>query len=162
MTAIAESVASLRIFGDGLIPEAVTARIGAAPTRSYRKGDVERTRSGRELVRKTGMWLLEVPRKEPEDLNAQVAEILSRLTQDIEVWKALTQDFELDLYCGLFMDSTNDGFCLSASTLAAFGERGIELAIEVYAPIPEITPTDPCPCKSGNSYGECCGSSREA
>jgi len=162
MPAITESVASLRIFGDSLLPEAVTGRIGATPTSSYRKGDVEHMRSGRELVRKTGMWLLEAPKKEPEDLNAQVAEILSRLTQDIEVWKALAREFEVDLYCGLFMDSTNEGLCLSASTLAALGERGIELAIEVYAPIPEITPTDPCPCKSGKSYGQCCGSPPEA
>jgi hypothetical protein len=108
------------------------------------------------------MWLLEAPRREPEDLNAQVAEILSRLSQDIEVWKALTQEFELDLYCGLFMGSTNDGLCLSASTLAALGERGIELAIEVYAPISEVASTALCPCKSGKSYEECCGSPREA
>ena len=162
MPAIAESTAALRISGDGLIPEAVTACIGAMPTSSYRKGDVRQKRGGGELIRKTGMWLLEVPRKEPEDLNAQVAEILSRLTQDIAVWKALTQEFEVDLYCGLFMGNTNDGLCLSAATLAALGDRGIELAMEVYAPIPEIAPNDPSPCKSGKSYGECCGSPREA
>jgi hypothetical protein len=125
MSAIEESTAALRIFGDGLIPEAISARIGAMPTSAYRKGDVQQNRGG-ELIRKTGMWLLEASRKEPEDLNAQVAEILSRLTQDIAVWRAITQEFEVDLYCGLFMETTNNGLCLSASTLAALGDRGIK------------------------------------
>ena len=127
MPSIAESVASLRISGDALNPESVTARIGAMPTTSYRKGDVEQVREGTQLVRRTGLWLLEAPARKPEDLNSQVAEILARLTQDIDVWKALTREFEVDLYCGLFMASTNDWLSLSASTLAALGERGIEL-----------------------------------
>ena len=82
------SVASLRIFGDALVPSDVTARIGATPTWSYQKGDVKVTRSGRELVRKNGMWLLESSDKEPEDLNSQVVELLACLTKDIAAWKA--------------------------------------------------------------------------
>jgi hypothetical protein len=59
MSDINSSTASLRVFGDALVPEDITARLGAAPSRSYRKGDVERMRSGKELVCMTGMWLLE-------------------------------------------------------------------------------------------------------
>ena len=162
MPAIARSVASLRIFGDTLIPIEITARIGAAPTWSYRKGDVKQMRSGRELVRKTGMWLIEAPASEPEDLNSQVAELFAQLTQDMAVWRALSAEFEIDLYCGLFMDGTNDGLSLSASTLAALGERGVELGLDVYAPALELLPTGPCPCESGKSYEQCCGAPPEA
>lgn len=158
MPAIARSVASLRIFGDALVPSDVTARIGATPTWSYQKGDVKVTRSGRELVRKYGMWLLESSAKEPEDLNSQVVELLACLTQDIAAWEAISQEFEIDLYCGLFMESTNDGISLSASTLAELGRRGIELGLDVYAPTVTPTSTDLCPCESGKFYGQCCGS----
>ena len=156
MPSIARSVTSLRIFGDALVPQEVTARLGATPTKCYRKGDVERTGSGKEIVRKTGMWLLEAEDKEPEDLSSQVAEILSRLTPDPEVWRALSGDFQVDLFCGLFMNESNEGFCLSPSTLASLAERGIEMILDVYAPDREISPTEPCPCMSGKSYAECC------
>lgn len=162
MPVIAESAAALRLFGDSLIPEAVTARIGAMPTSAYCKDDMELRRDARDLVRKTGMWILEAPRKEPEDLNAQVAEILSLLTQDIAVWKALAQEFEINLYCGLFMSNSNEGLSLSVSMLAALASRGIALSMDGYGASSEIAPNDPCPCRSGKCYGKCCDSPREA
>ncbi len=131
---LSTSVAALRMFGDTLIPEEITSRVGTTPTNSYRKGDVERMRNGRELVRKTGMWLLEAEKREPEDLNSQVTEILSRLTPDLEIWRELSRDYQLDLFCGLFMEESNERLCLSTLTLASLAERGIEIVIEVYAP----------------------------
>ena len=162
MPAVAKSVASLRIFGDELIPEEITERIGCEPTWSYRKGDVDHLRSGKDIVRKTGMWLLEATATEPEDLNLQVKEVISRLTSNLDVWKALNREFEIDLYCGLFLESTNDGLSLSAETLAALGERGVELGLQVYAPTSCLMLTDACPCKSGKKYGECCAPKSEA
>jgi hypothetical protein len=58
MPQIAKSVATLRVFGDDLIPESVSALLGATPTDSYRKGEVKLLRSGKELIYKTGMWRL--------------------------------------------------------------------------------------------------------
>lgn len=133
MSSIAKSVAALRIIGDSLVPEEVTALIGSEPTSSYRKGDVKRLPSGKNLVRKTSMWLLEVTDREPEDINAQVMEILAITTPDLAIWRNLCQQYKIDLFCGLFMDSSNEGFCLSAATLMALGERGIKIDFDVYA-----------------------------
>lgn len=160
MPVIAESSVALRVFGDSLIPEAVTIRIGAKPTAAHCKGDVERTRDARVLVRKTGMWLLEAAPREPADLNAQIAEILSRLTQDIAVWSALSQEFEIDICCGLFMVNTNEGLSVSVPSLDALASRGISLSMDVYGVCPEIAANDPCPCGSGKPYEQCCDSPR--
>jgi Domain of unknown function (DUF4279)/SEC-C motif len=162
MPRITKSVATLRVFGDELIPELVSALLGATPTDSYRKGEVKLLRGGKELIHKTGMWRLGVPDREPEDLDGQVSELLAGLTPDLDVWRDLTELNQVDLFCGLFMDESNEGFGLSVSTLSALAERGIELDLDVYAPSKELTASEPCPCGSGKTYGECCAPKSEA
>ena len=70
----------------------------------------------------------------PGDLDGQVTELLQRLTSDLEIWGVLAGRFRVDLFCGLFMDGSNEGFNLSTSALKALGDRGIELALDIYAP----------------------------
>jgi hypothetical protein len=68
----------------------------------------------------------------PENLNAQVAEILSCLTTDLAVWRQLSLHYQIDMYCGLFMGHWNDGMSLSVDTMLALGQRGIALNLDIY------------------------------
>ncbi len=70
-------------------------------------------------------------RREPEHLEAQIFEILDQLTGDPAIWKSLAR-FRPDLFCGLFMGSSNDGVSLSPKVLLALGKRGIELGLDIY------------------------------
>jgi hypothetical protein len=124
------STVGLRIFGDDLVPEEVSALLGCEPTRAYRKGQM---RQAPNYVAKTGTWLLEAADAEPGDLEAQLVEVLGRVTSDMEIWRQLGQRFELDLYCGAFMRTSNDGISLSPQTLSQLGQRGLSLGIEIYA-----------------------------
>ena len=45
--------------------------------------------------------------------------------------------FEIDLFCGAFMQETSEGFEISAKTLLALGLRGIEFQLCIYAPLKE-------------------------
>jgi hypothetical protein len=55
--------ATLRFSGDGLEPEHITAIIGTAPTRAYRKGERYRTGpSGQTAKGRTGVWYLSTRR----------------------------------------------------------------------------------------------------
>lgn len=83
------------------------------------------------------MWCLTVPDAEPENYEEQVNQLLAGLTPDLSVWHQLGQRFEVDLFCGFFMDNRNQGFVLSIRTLAALTERGITPEFDVYAPTPE-------------------------
>jgi hypothetical protein len=78
------------------------------------------------------MWCLSAQAREPEDLSGQIDEILGKLTNDREVWADIRRSFSIDLFCGFFMSSGNDGISLSSEHLQALGERGIELALDVY------------------------------
>ena len=102
-------------------------------TESSVKGQeiVSRT-TGKVRIAKTGSWRLNAERRAPEDLEAQISELLSQLTNDLSAWESLAK-FGPNLFCGIFMASSNDGLPLSAKSLLALGQRGIALDLDIYA-----------------------------
>lgn len=80
------------------------------------------------------MWRLSATDCEPENLNEQVSELLGRVTSDPLVWKELTTRFRVDLFCGWFMGSGNEGVEISPSTMLALAQRGIQLSLDIYGP----------------------------
>lgn len=130
MAGIAVTTASLRVFGDDLDPQEVTTLLGAEPTSAIRKG--EPRRSG--AVARTSGWVLRVADRQPGDLEAQVIELLSRLTDDLDVWRRLSGRYDVSIFCGLFMDLGNEGLDFSPETLAALGVRGIAIGFDIYDP----------------------------
>jgi hypothetical protein len=156
MPYVARSAATLRISGEFLDPAEISAQLGAAPTSSHMKGDVSRTRSGHEIVRKVGLWRLKATDRVPEDIDVQIRDLLSGLTQDLATWRVLSEAYEVDLFCGLFMDDSNEGLELSSGSLTALADRGVKLGFDIYAPVRAIRSDEACPCGSGRQYGECC------
>lgn len=132
MGVLDHSVATLRFFGDDLIPEALSSLLGAPPTEANAKGEeiIGRT-TGQVRIAKTGSWRLKAARQQPEDLEAQIFELLAKLTDDLSVW-ALLSRYNPSLFCGIFMASSNDGLPLSAKALLALGQRGIALDLDIY------------------------------
>ncbi|MBV2128356.1 DUF4279 domain-containing protein [Arsukibacterium indicum] len=134
MGVLEHSQATLRIFGDDLIPEDVSNLLGAKATKSKKKGDEEVGKSsGKVHIAKTGSWHLHAGKRVPEDLNAQIEEILSQLTSDLAIWEKLHQNYEVDMFCGLFMGNWNDGLSLSPEIMLALGKRKIVLNLDIYS-----------------------------
>ena len=134
MAALHRAVASLRIVGEELNPTEITALLGHSPTKCHRKEEAARTTAGQTLASRYSYWSLEATATEPEDLAAQIEEVTGKLTHDLCIWHALSTRYKIDLFCGWFMNGTNEGVDLPARTLTALAERHIALAIDIYAP----------------------------
>jgi hypothetical protein len=132
MGQIHHSAAALRIFGDDLRPDEISKMLKCQPTKAELKGDVVRYSSGRERTVKRGNWRLIAQNAEPEDLDGQIQWLMSQVSDNLGVWKILTQAYDVDLFCGLFMHSSNDGLSLSPETMLMLGQRGIELGLDIY------------------------------
>lgn len=139
MAELARAVASLRVVGDDLLPDDVSALLGCAPTKAWAKGDTL-TSHGTSRTARFGMWSLQAEETEPGDLDAQVTAILSRLTQDEAVWAELGSKYDLDLFCGWFMKYGNEGVTIAPDTMSALGTRGIPLDIDLYGGDSEQVP----------------------
>ena len=132
MGVLNHSLATLRFFGDDLIPENITMALGSTPTKACFKGEeLVGQSTGKVRIAKTGSWRLNADRREPEDLESQIFELLDKLSDDLAVWASLSR-FTPNLFCGIFMGSSNDDLPLSAKALLALGERGIALNLDIY------------------------------
>jgi hypothetical protein len=78
------------------------------------------------------MWRLRAVAREPEDLNGQIAELLSKTTADLEIWKSFATKYKVDLFCGIFLRGSNEGLSITPQSLTALGLRQIELALDIY------------------------------
>src|ERR1035438_4573184 len=100
-----KSVATLRIRGDDLVPAEVSNLLRCAPTISQKRGEaIVGKKTGIERIARTGIWSLHSVDQEPENLDGQIEEILTKVTGDIETWQALARRYRADLFCGLFME----------------------------------------------------------
>lgn len=127
------SQATLRVFGDSLVPEDVSKLLGCEPTTSERMGEqIAGQSTGALRIARTGLWRLRAERTEPENLPRQIDELLGKLTHDMSAWATIRETCRIDLFVGLFMNSGNNGLSLSPAHLLALGERGVELGLDVY------------------------------
>jgi hypothetical protein len=134
MAQVQRSVVTLRIGGDDLLPDEISKLLGAKPTSEQTKGEkIVGRKTGRVRIAKMGMWRLEATDREPEDMNGQIQEILGQLTSDLEIWRTIGEKYQIDLFCGIFLGGSNEGLILSATSLRALGERGIEMGLDIYS-----------------------------
>jgi hypothetical protein len=134
MAHVQRSVVTLRIGSDDLIPDEITRLLGATPTHTQIKGEkFVGGKTGHVRIAKMGMWRLCAKDREPEDIDSQIEEILSQTTSNLAIWRSISEKHEIDLFCGLFLGVSNEGMELSAKSLAALGERGIKLALDIYS-----------------------------
>jgi hypothetical protein len=133
MASLERTAASLRIFGDDLDPKELWLLLGHEPSVAELKGQEIIGRStGNIRVVKTGSWRLSATKQAPGNLDAQVEEILSKLSSDLNVWRKISERYRVDLFCGLFLKGGNEGLTISAQSLAALGNRGIEMGLDIY------------------------------
>lgn len=125
-------MASLRVFGEDLRPDEVSALLGAAPSVSYARGDQISTRGQVVRLARQGMWALHATETTPADLDAQVDELLGRLTPELGRWHELASRFHVDFFCGWFMDQLNEGLEIGSRTMLALGERRVVLGLDIY------------------------------
>lgn len=128
---IHETSATLRFWGDELDPHEVTKLLGAAPTRGAFKGQLIVGRG--PMVARSGKWHLTVNRRQPGNLSGQIEEILSGLTQDLDVWRDLSNRFDGNVFVGFFMAEGNEGYDLSSKTMKLLTDRGLSLLLDIYS-----------------------------
>jgi hypothetical protein len=121
----------IRVYGDDLNPDAVSALLGCVPTSACRKGDIHRGKKY-DRVEKQGRWLLALDHVRGVRLDDLINQVLDRLTNDLAVWRTLTDRYKVDLFCGVQLELWNRGLGLSPGTLLRIGERGLELGIDIY------------------------------
>lgn len=132
MAQVSKSIATLRIAGDDLDPEGISLALGAKPTFSVPRHGFHNYPSGRGRIARTGAWRIGTDYARPADLDSQIRDILSRLSNDPGVWKMISNRYEIDAFCGLWLEEENEMLGVMPSTLRMLGERNIKLELDIY------------------------------
>ena len=130
MGQLTEYTAAICFYGDELDPDHITRVLGKSPTKSRRKGDVE---DGKARQATTGNWILDAPACKTNDLNSQIEEMLRDSTPDTKVWHGISTSYKGRLFCGLFLNSMNEGQSISPHSLSLLAERGLALDLDIYS-----------------------------
>ena len=126
----------MRIAGDSLKPDAISRVLGCSPTLGYVRGQIEPSK-GKAIVREIGVWHLDAVEQQPGNLDAHVAELFGRISNDLSAWATLSSEYKIDLFCVYFMGEVDEIVQASAETLKVLGDRGVKLGLRIYSPAEE-------------------------
>ena len=132
MGEINRSIVSLRIMGKELDPDEITELFQCVPTQTHRRGEKRNTKGKVIKTWKKGLWSLQSGEIDSSPLEYKINTLLSKITDDIEIWNKVTQNFEADLFCGIFLGSFNEGFELSPDILRKISDRGLKIGFDIY------------------------------
>ena len=130
---------TLRIYGEEPDPDQISALFGCAPTVAERKGLPLSMDDDRRIATR-GRWSLTIESKdcdERDDLEDGVKILLARLPSDTDLWASLTSTFKVDVFCGIFMASSNRGFGISAEVSRLLSDRHLNIGFDLYFDPPE-------------------------
>ena len=127
---------SLRIVAPDLDPEAITRRLGIAPTLAACRGDDRPSKSG-SVKQRVGIWSVGFPNSQEWVVADAISTLLDRLPADVAVWREIAASATIDVFCGLHLDDWNRGLDLPPDLLARLGERRIALTFDIYCDGPD-------------------------
>ena len=130
---------TLRISGEELDPDRITALLDCRPSRTQRKGVPISVDTGTWIPTR-GQWLLTIDSRDcdkTDDVEAGITMLLAQLPSDADLWASLTSTYTVDVFCGLFLASSNRGFCLSAEISRLLSDRHLEIGFDLYFDVVE-------------------------
>lgn len=132
MGEIYETAALVGFYGDDLDPSEITRQLGCEPDVGVSKGGRWVTSMGAEKIAHTGSWRIKVERSLPGDLDGQINDLLDRGIDNTSVWQSIASRFRGRVFCGIFMNSGNEGLSLRPETMRRIAERGLLLDLDIY------------------------------
>jgi hypothetical protein len=127
---------TLRISGEDLYPERISALLSCEPTTAWRKGIPISCDGGRGTrIPTQGHWSLTIDSREcheSDDVEDGVRMLLARLPSDSDLWASLTRMYTVDVFCGVFLASSNRGFGISAEVSRLLSDRHLEIGFDLY------------------------------
>lgn len=88
---------SLRIQGDALNPQEITAALKTQPSSAIQKGQ-DIVTGGYVRKSPTGLWLLKIQAHQTDEFDDQVQRILNIVSNDLETWHHLSACFYTELF----------------------------------------------------------------
>jgi Domain of unknown function (DUF4279) len=130
----AQAFASLRLYGDDLVPEAISRVFGMPPTDAAERGDKKVSPSGKTRVAPTGRWILESEGQvAATELEPHIEWLLDRIEAAGIVPADLPGVTRVDI-CGFWVSATGHGGpVFSPELLGRLARNRLTLSLDIYS-----------------------------
>ncbi|MFZ6028554.1 MAG: DUF4279 domain-containing protein [Chloroflexota bacterium] len=116
-----------------LNPSHITKLLSCEPTRAAKKGDNIANQDGKGRISRTGLWHISYGDIDAVPLEKKIDGLLSKLADDLQTWREITNQYKADIFCGLFLDNLNEGFELSPALMKRISDRNLKIGFDIYA-----------------------------
>jgi hypothetical protein len=131
----AETFASLRLFGDGLVPDEVSRRLGLRPTDCAAKGSETVAPSGKSRTAPTGRWILKSEAQvHSTDLARHIEWLLDHLDATGIVPLEIPGVSRADVLCFWLSATGHGGPEFSPELLGRLAKYRLALGLDIYFP----------------------------
>jgi hypothetical protein len=121
--------ASFRIHSANLSPDAITARLGTQPSRSFEKGSLLSQRNPKSGGREAALWVLESSR-EDLPLSEQIRELLTFIEGKSIALTKLSADCLFDVFCAFAPSEGERMLIIEADLLHKFQVMPIDFVVD--------------------------------
>ena len=132
--ALQRAIVSLYISDDDLDPQEITDLLGGKPRLAVRKGEAFTGHRGDQIAARAGKWLFGGDWENEPSIGKQIEILLSQLTQDLGVWKSVTDRLDCYVSVGGYVRDWTGGITLEPHILMLMAERGLTIDFDLYAP----------------------------
>ena len=123
-------------MGEALDPAKITSIMKCPPTRSETKGKSITTPSGHTRITKRGHWALSIDSRDYDGGEIELEEglkiLLGKLPSDAKLWSSLAKKYDVDVFCGLFLETSSRGLEISAKASKMLSHRHLKIGFDVY------------------------------
>ena len=120
----------LAIYGEGLIPDEITALLGCQPTDSHIKGEKKGPRSPGYS---TGAWFLKVRGEPPNTPEILTRKLLMMVPSSPEIWEQLKTRFDVQIRYGIHISGWNKGFGLPNDLIDRISVLRADVGFDIYS-----------------------------
>jgi hypothetical protein len=108
-------------------PKHIAEMLGFIPSEKTEKSVMTR--------QKNTIWSIRLQNSDSLPLDRKIETLLNQFTEDIGKWqKIITENINVDIFCGLFLDEWNEGTSLPPSLLKKLSDRNLEIGLDIYSP----------------------------
>jgi hypothetical protein len=125
-----DSTITLCLYSPTIDISKLNATLGCGPSHALAKGQLRHPPQGSGPA-PVGLWFLEAPK--PLGFEEKLRYLLDATPKRVSTWRRLTKNHDVQLRCGIFLHSWNEGFDLPAHMLAEIGARGWKLGVSIYS-----------------------------
>jgi hypothetical protein len=127
MAELDRTIVSIRFSGQGLDPKELGEMLGFIEAETT-KSTIKRLNSGNVI------WSIRFEAKDTSSLEEKIEALLAIFTKEIYAWIHATENVKAEIFCGLFLDSWNQGFSLTPNLIREIADRNLEIGFDIYPP----------------------------